>query len=156
MKIVSGESILITEGQSVCFFFSFIKLFTYKKKNESYIAIQLANLWGAHVFTTVNNEHDYNQLLNDQNLKIGFFLIKQWINLFLVKIINLNNEKLLDVIMEETDSLGVDYILDHPIVNLIPQNENLKNEFIQCLSINGHWVTCSLNFQVKNKKYIII
>jgi threonine dehydrogenase-like Zn-dependent dehydrogenase len=75
-------------------------------------------------------------------------LILWLISLFVVRVINVSNEKLYETIMKETDGLGVDHIYEiSPIAN-ISGNPITKQEIVKCLAVHGRWATPSCDLQV--------
>jgi len=114
MKMVAGESILIHNAA----------------EPEGQAAIQLATIWGAKILTTCTSVE-----------QAGFL---QRMNAPIHRIINLNTEKLLEIVVQETSNLGVDCIFD----NHKQKHQHPKKEFIQCLGILGRWVTTVSDLQL--------
>eukprot|EP01100_Stratorugosa_tubuloviscum_P011785 TRINITY_DN5347_c0_g1_i1.p1 TRINITY_DN5347_c0_g1~~TRINITY_DN5347_c0_g1_i1.p1 ORF type:complete len:357 (-),score=137.97 TRINITY_DN5347_c0_g1_i1:72-1142(-) len=129
-RITAGDTILILDAASP----------------NGFIAAQLATIWGAKVIAAVNNESEAEIFKN---------LIKKSI-----KIIDLSCEKLIDIVLEETNQIGVDCILE-PEASwwLINQKNNqkifndefafdLQQQILRCLAINSTWITTRPNLQI--------
>lgn len=99
-------------------------------KPEGYVAIQLAHAWGAKIFTTVQSTEHINVLKESQ--------------IELARIIDLSKEKLVDVLLQETAELGVDFILD-----CSQQFQISIKDMIRCLAVHGHIVFASHEVQVE-------
>eukprot|EP01121_Diplochlamys_sp_Union-15-3_P002719 TRINITY_DN1246_c0_g1_i1.p1 TRINITY_DN1246_c0_g1~~TRINITY_DN1246_c0_g1_i1.p1 ORF type:complete len:334 (-),score=58.29 TRINITY_DN1246_c0_g1_i1:103-1104(-) len=113
LRLTRGETILIMNGASA----------------SGHITLQLASHWGAKIITTGTTSQEFNYL-------------KQ-IKADIVRIIDLNSENLVETVMEETGSLGVDFILENPDFAITSKYNISRRDFIKCLAVHGTWVTCN-------------
>jgi len=123
MRILAGDFLLVLNSASV----------------EAQLALQLATHCGVRIIAVTESTRDAELVEKlSSSLQSPF-----------VRIINLeNDENVLEIVMEETGSLGVDYVLDYascyqiiaeksPITSMKRRQEQI----IRCLRVHGTWIS---------------
>eukprot|EP00002_Diphylleia_rotans_P039624 TRINITY_DN9227_c0_g1_i1.p1 TRINITY_DN9227_c0_g1~~TRINITY_DN9227_c0_g1_i1.p1 ORF type:complete len:326 (+),score=74.89 TRINITY_DN9227_c0_g1_i1:49-1026(+) len=137
-KLQAGETILITNGASAL----------------GHIAVQLAALWNARVFTTANSPEEINFL--------------QGLSCKIVRVIDTSTESIVDTLVEETGGLGLDCIVECPatasqslrlrkasgeIEDFVGLDMMNPTDVVKLLASHGRWATCNHQLQVQTHFY---